>query len=147
MQPTGVHARRLGVRCLAAGLLLCSSLVLFLGTPEIAAAQGECVAQGECPFRKPNVLILLDYSSSMVGFEQNPNYDPEGRFTVTRWDAQLEAVRWILGYDGGVVREQYATHARALRTRPEPRRHRHSPRQRHVVSSDRKRLRPRRALR
>ena len=97
MLRTGVRARSLSMALPASAALLWT-----LGATLTATAQGMCVEEGECSFRKPNVLILMDYSSSMVGFEQGPNYYPEGQFSVTRWDAQLEAVRWIVGYDDGV---------------------------------------------
>lgn len=77
-------------------------LALCLAWAGVANAQDMCVAEDECSFLKPNVLLLLDYSSSMVGSPDAPNYYPAGQFSVTRWDAQLEAVRWLVGYDGGV---------------------------------------------
>lgn len=73
-----------------------------------AAAQGMCQPETECSVKKPNVLLLLDYSSSMVGFENNPAYFPAGQAVATRWDAQLDAARWILRYDGGF----FADHTR-----------------------------------
>jgi cysteine-rich repeat protein len=51
--------------------------------------------------RKPNVLVVLDYSSSMVGFENMPAFFPAGQTLNTRWDAQLDATSWILRYDEG----------------------------------------------
>ena len=60
-----------------------------------------CQPETECSVKKPNVLLVLDYSSSMVGFEGQPAYFPAGQDVTTRWDAQLDAARWILRYDDG----------------------------------------------
>jgi cysteine-rich repeat protein len=48
----------------------------------IARAQA-CFQETECTFEKPNVLVVLDYSSSMV---------QENFGTQTRWEAELDAV-------------------------------------------------------
>lgn len=64
-------------------------------------AQEACQPESQCRFRKPNVLVVLDYSSSMVGFEDRPAYFPAGQTATTRWDAQLDAVGWMLRYDEG----------------------------------------------
>src|SRR5262245_34248517 len=37
----------------------------------------------------------------MVGFEERPAYFPPGQTVTKRWDAQLDAVSWILRYDQG----------------------------------------------
>jgi cysteine-rich repeat protein len=77
------------------------ALALVHAWPSAAAAQDMCRPESECRFKKPNVLLLLDYSSSMVGFEGGPAYFPRGQNVTTRWDAQLDAVSWILRYDQG----------------------------------------------
>jgi cysteine-rich repeat protein len=66
-----------------------------------AHAQGSCQTESECRFKKPNVLLLLDYSSSMVGFEESPAWFPRGQTATLRWDAQLDAVSFLLRYDNG----------------------------------------------
>jgi hypothetical protein len=60
-----------------------------------------CQAETECSVKKPNVLLVLDYSSSMVGFEGDPAWFPAGQTASKRWDAQLDAASWILRYDDG----------------------------------------------
>jgi MYXO-CTERM domain-containing protein len=69
--------------------------------PGALRAQAECQPESECRFKKPNVLVVLDYSSSMVGFEARPAYFPPGQTATTRWDATLDATSWILRYDDG----------------------------------------------
>jgi cysteine-rich repeat protein len=76
-------------------------LLLLAAWAQTARAQDMCRPESECAFKKPNVLVVLDYSSSMVGFEGAPAYFPEGQTVTTRWDAQLDAVSWILRYDQG----------------------------------------------
>ena len=66
-----------------------------------ARAQGMCQPDETCRFKKPNVLFVIDYSSSMVGFAQSPAYFPPGQTATTRWDAQLDAISFMLGHDGG----------------------------------------------
>jgi hypothetical protein len=78
---------------------LCA-LALFCTAPARTQAQ-QCQPESECSVRKPNVLVVLDYSSSMVGFEAMPAYFPSGQTLSTRWDAQLDATSWILRYDDG----------------------------------------------
>jgi MYXO-CTERM domain-containing protein len=73
----------------------------MLGVAREARAQGMCQAETECSVKKPNVLLVLDYSSSMVGSEPNPAWFPDGQTVTKRWDAQLDAVRWIMRYDDG----------------------------------------------
>jgi len=89
-----------GVVCVLLGQGLGQSRERALG-PSRASAQGVCQAENECSVKKPNVLLLLDYSSSMVGFENGPAYFPAGQTVATRWDAQLDAASWILRYDDG----------------------------------------------
>jgi Mg-chelatase subunit ChlD len=60
-----------------------------------------CQAESECSFKKPNILLVLDYSSSMTGFAQAPAYFPQGQTSTTRWGAELDAASWILRYQDG----------------------------------------------
>ena len=57
-----------------------------------ASAQDACLPDSACRFKKPNVLVVLDYSSSMVGFPGRPAWFPPGQTATTRWDAQLDAL-------------------------------------------------------
>jgi cysteine-rich repeat protein len=84
--------RRLACALLACALLACTGR---------ARAQDRCSAEAECSFKKPNVLLVLDYSSSMTGFADQPAYFPRGQTATTRWDAELDAASWILRYQGG----------------------------------------------
>ncbi len=84
------------------GWILSACVLACLGSAAAPArAQDVCQPESECRFKKPNVLVVLDYSSSMVGFEAGPAYFPPGQNVTTRWDAQLDAVAWILRYDQG----------------------------------------------
>jgi hypothetical protein len=60
-------------------------LLLSWGVTGVAAAQSACLPETECRFKKPNVLFVLDYSSSMVGREDQPEYFPPGQTRTTRW--------------------------------------------------------------
>ncbi|MET0390506.1 MAG: VWA domain-containing protein [Polyangiales bacterium] len=66
-------------------------------SPAYAACEDETL----CSFKKPNVLLVLDYSSSMSGSEQAPAFFPPGQTVSTRWTAELDAANWILRYDKG----------------------------------------------
>ncbi len=87
------------LRGVVPALLLIALLAL---TASATAQDGDtCQPDSECRFKKPNVLVVIDYSSSMVGFEGSPAFFPPGQTADTRWDAQLDAVAWILRYDDG----------------------------------------------
>jgi cysteine-rich repeat protein len=75
--------------------------------------QPSCEGESQCSFKKPNILLVLDYSSSMSGSETAPAYFPPGQTMMTRWGAELEATRWILHYGGGF----FANNARIGLTR------------------------------
>src|SRR6478735_8619494 len=83
----GIAASALALACMCAG------------SP--ARAQEMCQAESECSFKKPNILLLLDYSSSMTGFKDMPAYFPPGQTATTRWGAELDAATWILRYQDG----------------------------------------------
>jgi cysteine-rich repeat protein len=72
----------------------------WLGAAQVRA-QDACLPDSACRFKKPNVLVVLDYSSSMVGFEGRPAWFPPGQTATTRWDAQLDALHYLLRYDDG----------------------------------------------
>lgn len=78
-----------------------------------ASAQDTCENEKACSFKKPNVVLVLDYSSSMTGSEQSPAFFPPGQTKITRWDAELDAASWILRYDHGF----FANNARIALTR------------------------------
>ena len=78
-----------------------------------SGARAECDAESSCSFKKPNILLVLDYSSSMTGFENSPAFFPPGQTQTTRWDAALDAAGWILGYRKGF----FADNARVGLTR------------------------------
>jgi cysteine-rich repeat protein len=92
-----LSTRRQAQRSIALGLLL-------LGLSAVARAQDSqdaCENESSCTFKKPNVILVLDYSSSMTGSEQAPAYFPPGQTVTTRWLAELDAATWILRYDRG----------------------------------------------
>src|SRR3954447_3343832 len=64
-------------------------------------ARANCDSESQCSFKKPNILLVLDYSSSMRGFENSPAWFPAGQMVTTRWDAELDAASWILRYGKG----------------------------------------------
>ena len=85
--------KRLGVQ---AGLLAGLGLA-FIGTPEQeATAQGECLSEGECTFKKPAFMLIVDYSTSMNNEFQN---------NVTRWEATVDAVNSLMDFDNGFFQE------------------------------------------
>ena len=94
-----MHRASKGARAacaLAVGRGLATTLVVLASAAGHARAQ-ECAGEGECTFEKPNILIVMDYSSSMVGSSADPAYFPETQDVTTRWDAQLDAVRALVG--------------------------------------------------
>lgn len=76
-------------------------LALGMGLSSQAHAQTRCENENDCSFKKPNVLLVLDYSSSMSGARDAPAFFPLGQTVTTRWDAELDAASWILRYDDG----------------------------------------------
>ncbi len=82
--------KRLGIQLgLLAGLGLA-----FVGDDEKAAQAGvgECAGENECSFKKPNFMIIMDYSSSM-----NADFDN----VTTRWEAAVAAVQAIVTANNG----------------------------------------------
>ena len=85
--------KRLGIQ---AGLLAGLGLAFVGGSEKPAQAGGDCVGDEACSFKKPNLLIVLDYSSSM-----NDDYQPG----QTRWEAAIEAIENIVTTDNGFFDE------------------------------------------
>ena len=102
-----MHAIRTG----RAWLIGC--LAFLPCTAALAQPTATCEAENQCSFKKPNILLVLDYSSSMSGYESAPAWFPPGQMLTTRWDAELEATRWILHYGHGF----FANNARIALTR------------------------------
>jgi cysteine-rich repeat protein len=90
-------------------------LLLLVGLAWVlpARAQDTCSSESQCSFKKPNILLLLDYSSSMTGFVGAPAYFPPGQTVTTRWGAELDAASWILRYQQGF----FANNSRIALTR------------------------------
>ncbi|MCR9164921.1 MAG: MYXO-CTERM sorting domain-containing protein [bacterium] len=85
--------KRLGVQ---AGLLAGLGLAFVGGSEKPAQAGADCVGDEACSFKKPNLLIVLDYSSSM-----NDDFQPG----QTRWEAAVEAIDNIVTTDNGFFDE------------------------------------------
>lgn len=82
-------------------LVLFQIALLCVALARPALAQSSCESENQCSFKKPNILLVLDYSSSMRGLENAPAFFPAGQTVTTRWDAALDATGWILKYSGG----------------------------------------------
>ncbi len=79
------------------GLLLGFGFAL-VGTPGAPAHAGsDCSATQACGLKKPNVLLVVDYSSSM-----NEALTP----TQTRWEATVQAIESLVVADNGFFDEQ-----------------------------------------
>lgn len=93
-------ARTLGLgsaACLAGGV------VLGLATPSPAtvhAAEGACGEEASCSFKKPNILLAVDWSSSM-----NWDFDQNSGTAAERWNAAEDAVRSIIDAQNGFFDE------------------------------------------
>lgn len=85
--------KRLGVQ---AGLLAGLGLAFVGGSEKPAQAGADCVGDEACSFKKPNLLIVLDYSSSM-----NDDFQPG----QTRWEAAVEAIENVITTDNGFFDE------------------------------------------
>src|SRR4051812_37760254 len=95
-------------------LLAATALALVAGlATHVVRVRADCDAESSCSFKKPNILLVLDYSSSMTGFESAPAYFPAGQTQTTRWGAELDAAGWILSYRNGF----FADNARVGLTR------------------------------
>ena len=79
-------------RSLQLGLLTGFGLAFAVGGHQDPAAAGpmpDCPEEGECTFKKPNVLFIMDYSTSM-----NTVWDE--RAELTRWDLTVAAVQQVV---------------------------------------------------
>ncbi len=85
--------KRLGIQ---AGLLSGLGLAFVGGSETPAVAGGDCPGDEACSFKKPNLLIVLDYSSSM-----NDDFVPG----QTRWEAAVEAIQNIVTTSNGFFDE------------------------------------------
>ena len=82
--------KRLGIQ---AGLLAGLGLAFVGGSEPPAMANDSCPVEGDCSFKKPNFMIIIDYSSSM-----NIDWIPNQQ---TRWEAAVEAVQNIVTANNG----------------------------------------------
>ena len=80
------------------GLLGGLGLAFMAQTDPVAIAGGgdECFTENACTFKKPNFLIVLDYSSSMS--------EPFG-MGQTRWEVAVDAVSALMTTNGGFFQE------------------------------------------
>lgn len=87
-------------RRLAIQLALLGGIGLaFLAQRDQTAVAGggqDCFTENECTFRKPNFMIVLDYSSSMS--------EPFG-MGQTRWEVAVDAVTALMTTNGGFFQE------------------------------------------
>ena len=82
--------KRLGLQ---AGLLSGLGLA-FVAAPEpVDAGERDCVIEGTCTFKKPNLMIIVDYSSSM-----NEDFG-----ATNRWDATVDAIVAMIDADNGFL--------------------------------------------
>ncbi len=67
----------------------------FVAAPERPSYAGErdCVIEGDCTFRKPNLMIMVDYSSSMN----------EAFGESTRWATTVDAIVAMIDADNGFL--------------------------------------------
>jgi MYXO-CTERM domain-containing protein len=79
-----------------AGLLAGLGLAFVGGQEKPAQAGGDCPTEDLCSFKKPNFMIVLDYSSSM-----NSDF-VAGQ---TRWEAAVEAINNVVITDNGFFDE------------------------------------------
>ncbi|MBV1859140.1 MAG: flagellar biosynthesis protein P, partial [Nannocystaceae bacterium] len=79
------------------GLLLGLGFAVAGGAETPAYAGGDCPAAEACALKKPNLLLVVDYSSSM-----NQALTP----TQTRWDATVGAIEGLVLADNGFFDER-----------------------------------------
>ena len=85
----GDNWKRIGLQ---AGLLAGIGLAFAIGSHgEEATAEGgdECPDEGDCIFKKPNVMFIMDYSTSM-----NTVWDEDNN--LTRWEVTVAAVQQVV---------------------------------------------------
>ena len=83
----GSSWKRIGLQV---GLLAGIGLAFAVGTHQTPAEAGgnDCPSEDECTFKKPNIMIIMDYSTSM-----NTIWDMDNN--LTRWEVTVAAVQWI----------------------------------------------------
>src|SRR5688572_12793681 len=84
----GSNWKRIGLQV---GLLAGIGLAFAVSSheePAIADGGMDCPSEGECTFKKPNIMIIMDYSSSM-----NNIWDMQNN--LTRWQVTVAAVQQV----------------------------------------------------
>jgi hypothetical protein len=73
------------------GLLAGIGLAFAIGSHEHVATAGgdDCPQEGECTFKKPNIMFIVDYSTSM-----NVIWDMNNQ--LSRWDVAVAAVQQVV---------------------------------------------------
>ncbi|MFO7565915.1 MAG: VWA domain-containing protein [Enhygromyxa sp.] len=104
----GSNWKRIGLQV---GLLAGIGLAFAVGTHEQPAEAGgmpNCPLEGDCTFKKPNIMIIMDYSTSMNTVWDN---------NLTRWEVTVAAVQQIAA-PGGYLSQN--THLGLLRFGHDP---------------------------
>ncbi len=86
---------------LSAIALLTGTTLAFVGgtqTPQVAAEPRDCELEGECTFKKPLLMVVLDDSTAM-----NQPFDPD----LTRWQQAISLVHELVEHDNGYVAETF----------------------------------------
>ena len=101
--------KRLGLQ---AGLLSGLGLAFMAAdAPEAEATGGLCRGEDECSFKKPNFMLVLDYSTSMN--------NAFGSSTIqSRWDAAVDAINQLVTFQNGFFDEN--SHVALLRFGHDP---------------------------
>ena len=84
----GSNWKRIGLQV---GLLAGIGLAFAVGTHEEPAEAGgnpQCPSEGQCTFKKPNIMFIMDYSTSM-----NTLWDMQNN--LTRWQVTVAAVQQV----------------------------------------------------
>lgn len=79
--------------------------------PEAEATGGLCRGEDECSFKKPNFMLVLDYSTSM-------NNAFGSSTTQSRWDAAVDAINQLVTFQNGFFDEN--SHVALLRFGHDP---------------------------
>ncbi|WP_240480275.1 MYXO-CTERM sorting domain-containing protein [Enhygromyxa salina] len=85
----GDNWKRIGLQV---GLLMGIGLAFAIGTQGDEATAGgnpDCPEEGDCTFKKPNVMFIMDYSTSM-----NTLWDLDNN--LTRWEVTVAAVQQVI---------------------------------------------------
>src|SRR5690349_17102745 len=79
--------------------MLCGIGLAFMaqsGPQAVAGGGPDCFSESMCTFKKPNFLIVLDYSASM-----NEPFGPG----QTRWEVAVDSVIALMSTNGGYFQE------------------------------------------